>query len=221
MGRKKIYCVFDTETIGVDKKWIYDLGLVIVEKTGKPLFKKEWIIKEIMDIPNIREIAFYGKKMETFYKRKATVPFKQAREEFCQILEDYKVNSITAYNLQFDMAALSDTCQKLEIGKKFLKRKIEYFDLWNASCDSIFQQKKFKEIASKENWLTEKGNIRTSAEIAYRFITRNYQFIESHTALHDAEIEGKILQAVIRQKKKIIRNELVAHPWRKVNKKGS
>lgn len=216
MAKKKVYGVFDTETIGIDNKWIYDLGLVVIEKTGKILYKKRWIIKEVIEIPNIEKIAFYGSKIPLFYKGLPVVPFKQAKEEFNQILEEMEVTTITAYNLQFDMGAIKDTLQFTNTGKKFLKKSYEYFDLWNATCDSIFQQKRFKRVAIEENWLTEKGNIRSSAEIAYMYITGNYQFMEEHTALEDSEIEAEILQKVLKQKKKITRNTIISNPWRKI-----
>jgi DNA polymerase III epsilon subunit-like protein len=215
MAKKNIYCVFDTETIGVDKKWIYDLGMVIIAKTGKPLYEKRWIIKEVMNIPNITEIAFYGDKIKTFYQNMEMVTFAKAREDFRDIMKYFEVNTITAYNLQFDMGAIMQTLEFTEIGEKFLNSPVDYFDLWNASCNSIFQQKQFKSIAQKQEWLTDKGNYRTSAEIAYRFITKNYNFIESHTALEDASIEAKILQEVCRQKKGYQKNQIIHMPWRK------
>lgn len=218
MIKKKVYCVFDTETIGVSKKWVYDLGMVIVEKTGRPLAMWRWRIKEILEIPGIEKIAYYGEKIPAFYSGLPVVTFAQAKKEFNEILEKMEVTTITAYNLQFDMSAIKQTLEQTNSGRNFLEKPYEYFDLWNASCDSLFQQKRFKRIAIEQNWLTEKGNIRTSAEIAYRYITGNYQFMETHTALEDAEIEARILQEVLRQKKRIIRNKLVAHPWRKVNR---
>jgi len=214
--KKNIYCVFDTETIGLDKKWIYDLGLVIIGKTGQPLYRKRWIIREVMNIPNIEEIAYYGRKIRKFYKNAQTVKFAFAREQFRQIMKYFEVNCITAYNLQFDMSALKETIKYTEIGGKFLNYPVDYFDLWNASCNSIFQQRLFKDIAIQENWLTENGNFRTSAEIAYRYITGNYNFIESHTALEDADIEATILQEICRQKKGYQKNQIIHMPWRKV-----
>ena len=218
MAKKKIYCVFDVETIGIDKKWVYDIGMVIITKTGRQLLMQRWRIKEILEIPGIEKIAYYGEKIPTFYSGLPVVTFAQAKKEFNKILEKMEVTTITAYNLQFDISAIKQTLQQTNSGRNFLEKPYEYFDLWNASCDSFFQQKRFKRIAIEQNWLTEKGNIRTGAEIAYRYITGNYQFMEKHTALEDAEIEARILQEVLRQKKKIIRNELVDQPWRKVNR---
>ncbi len=214
--RKNIYCVFDTETIGIDKKWIYDLGMVVIGKTGRPLYEKRWIIDEVINIPNIEEIAFYGEKIRTFYNKEQSVKFAFAREEFRDIMKYFQVNVITAYNLQFDMSAIKQTLEFTEIGKKFLNDTVDYFDLWNASCNSFFQQKQYKEMAKKYGWVSEKGNFGTSAEVAYRFITKNPNFVESHTALEDARIEAIILQEVCRQKKGYQKNQIIHMPWRKV-----
>jgi len=220
MARKNVYCVFDTETIGIDKKWIYDLGLVITHKTGQPLYTKRWIIEEVMNIPNIREIAYYGEKINTFYKNMEPVKFAFAREEFREIMRKFKVNIIVAYNLQFDMSAIKQTLDFTGIGYKFLSDPCEYFDLWNASCNSFFQQKSFKETATKQGWVSKAGNFLTNAEVAYRFITKDYQFKESHTALEDARIETIILQEIARQKKAVQKNQIIYHPWKKVQEKG-
>ena len=213
--RKNIYCVFDTETIGLEKKWIYDLGMVITAKTGRPLYQKRWIIEEVMNIPNIEEIAFYGKKINTFYKGMKRVKFALARDEFRDIMKYFDVNVITAYNLQFDMSAISQTLKFTEIGKKFLDYPVDYFDLWNGSCNSFFKQKRFQQIAKEQGWTTKANNFQTTAEIAYRYITGNYNFIESHTALEDASIEARILQEICRQKKGYQKNQIISHPWRK------
>jgi len=216
MGRKNIYCVFDTETIGITKKWVYDLGAVITNKEGKLLYKKRWIIQEVMNIPNIADIAFYGEKIKTFYPQFTPVKFALAREEFRSMLKHFNVNIITAYNLNFDMHAIKETLEFTEIGNKFLNYPLTFFDLWNASCDTILKQKKFKEIAKKEQWITKSNNLQSSAEIAYKYITKNYNFVESHTALEDAIIEAKILQAVLKQKQRILKNQIIQNPWKKI-----
>ena len=213
---QNIYCVFDTETIGLNEKLIYDLGMVIIAKKGDALYKARWIIDEVFNMPNLSKKAYYGEKINTFYKNATTTPFKQARQEFRQIMEDYKVNTITAYNLQFDMSAIRQSSDFVGLNGKFLHYAVDYFDLWNASCNSFFQQKYFQKLAVEKNWLTNKGNFRTSAEIAYRYITGEHDFIESHTALEDAEIESIILQEICRQKKGYQKNQIIHMPWRKV-----
>ena len=43
----------------------------------------------------------------------------------------------------------------------------------------------------------------TTAEILYRYITKNNQFNEAHTGLEDVLIEVKILEYCVRKKKKM------------------
>ena len=214
--KKNIYCVFDTETIGIDKKWIYDLGCVIMDKKGNIYHAERWIIDEVINLPNIEQMAYYGQKIKTFYKNMKTVPFFEAKQDFNNILINYEVNTICAYNLFFDMSAIRQTLQLTNIKGKFLTKNYNYFDIWNACCDSVFQQKTFRIVAQNEGWVSPAGNYRTNAEVAYRYITGNYNFIESHTALEDSYIEGVILQDILRQKKKIVKNQIIAHPWKKV-----
>ena len=215
MARQNIYCVFDTETLGLQKKWIYDLGMVIIAKKGYSLYEKRWTIDEVMNIPNIAEIAYYGEKVRTFYKNIQPVKFAHAREEFRQIMHYFKVNTIVAYNLQFDMSAIKQTLDFTGIGNKFLNYSVDYFDLWNASCNSFFQHKLYKQIAVQQDWFTKNENFLTNAEVAYRYISGNFNFVESHTALEDARIEAQILQYVCRQKKGYQKNQIIHHPWKK------
>ncbi len=215
--RSNIYGVFDTETIGLKEKFTYDLGLVIIGKRGAPLFKKRWIIAEVMNIPNITKKAFYGEKIATsnIYKYSKSVSFAQARFEFRELLDRFDVNMLTAYNLNFDKGALTDTLEFTGLNGKFLHKAISYFDLWNACCNSFFKQKQYQNMAIEHDWISPAGNFRTNAEVAYRFITKNPSFVEEHTALEDAVIEAEILQEVLRQKKKREINSIIWHPWRK------
>jgi hypothetical protein len=69
-------------------------------------------------------------------------------------------------------------------------------------------------------WITEAGNVRTNAEKVYAYLSGDLDFIESHTALHDAQIETEILQRLLAKKKTIPYNVLDHMPWRKAQKFG-
>lgn len=215
---KNVYCVFDTETLGLTKKWVYDLGVVIMDANYNKLFEKRWSVKEIMEIPDIEKQAFYGNKFPNFYHRLDSTPFAIVREEFVAIFEQFNVTHVVAYNLAFDFRALKDTSELLKTGDFFIGKKFSFIDLWNASCDTIFQQKKFPKIAVENGWVSPAGNYRTTAEVAYRYITKNYKFKEDHTALEDARIEAEILVKILKMRKKIVRDYIIFHPWKKVQR---
>jgi hypothetical protein len=71
-----------------------------------------------------------------------------------------------------------------------------------------------EEKARDYSWVSEANNVRTTAEKAYAFLSGDVNFVESHTALHDAQIETIILKKLLQRKKTIPYNRLVGMPWR-------
>ena len=89
------------------------------------------------------------------------------------------------------------------------------FDIWALACEHIMDSDEYRDFAMDEGWVTDSGKYyKTSAEVAYRFISRNREFEEAHTALDDAEIESEILASIIRKDKKKLKMGIVAFPFR-------
>ena len=89
------------------------------------------------------------------------------------------------------------------------------FDIWALACEHIMDSAEYRDFALDEGLLTDSGKYyKTSAEVAYRFISRNRDFEEAHTALDDAEIESEILASIIREDKKKLKMGIVAFPFR-------
>ena len=89
------------------------------------------------------------------------------------------------------------------------------FDIWALACEYIMDSDEYRDYAMDEGWVTDSGKYyKTSAEVAYRFISRNRDFEEAHTALDDAEIESEILASIIRKDKKKLKMGIVAFPFR-------
>lgn len=85
--------------------------------------------------------------------------------------------------------------------EKFLKstfelRNREYplVDLWGLACERLINTKSYKKFCFEHKLFTNSGTyFKTSAETVFRYITKNADFVEEHTALADAEIESEIL----------------------------
>ena len=89
------------------------------------------------------------------------------------------------------------------------------FDIWALACEYIMDSDEYRDFAWDEGWVTDSGKYyKTSAEVAYRFLSRNREFVEAHTALDDAEIESEILASIIRKDKKKLKMGIVAFPFR-------
>jgi len=218
--RKNIYAVIDTETVGIKKKLVYDLGMVITDKTGDIKLAKRWLVKEVMDIPLMEELPFYNKKIEKNAEGIIPTALVDIETEINEIFAQFDVNVVVAYNLPFDFQAVKDTMSMFKIESKLFDN-LEYFDLWNASCNSFLNQKNYKAVAREQGWFTKTGLISSNAENAYRYITGDYQFVEEHTALEDCIIETRILQEICRQKKAKQKNTMIYMPWKKIQEKRS
>lgn len=81
-------------------------------------------------------------------------------------------------------------------------KKYSLFDIWGLACEHILNCDSYREMASANNWISQSGKYySTTAENCYRFLTENFDFDESHTAIEDCEIEGEILARVFEKVK--------------------
>ena len=83
------------------------------------------------------------------------------------------------------------------------------------ACSSILSTPAFIKFAERNGFISDFGNVQTSAEIAYKFITNNVDFIEEHTGLEDVDIERQIFLKVINSGLKYD-DSISFNCWRKV-----
>ena len=208
MLKRKHFAVFDTETIGINQKFIYDFGCVICDKT-KVLHRYNSLVAEVYNDDALMSTAYYSDRKETVYRAKllngeiGIRPFSEVKRDFNDLLKHYNVETIAAYNIAFDIKAIKETLQYVNIPGTFLEQHVEVVDLYTTMCNSVLNYRSYATEALERGWVSEAGNLRTNAEVAYRFITGNTSFKESHTALEDSDIETLILQHVIKMKKKL------------------
>ena len=75
--------------------------------------------------------------------------------------------------------------------------------IWCLACEVLYTQKTFGRVATRNGWVSEVGNLRTTAEVGHRYITGNVDFEEEHTGLEDVLIEIGIMAYAFRQNKKL------------------
>lgn len=84
----------------------------------------------------------------------------------------------------------------------FRNKKYPLFDIWGLSCEHIINNDEYKQACIDNGWTTaSKKYFKTSAEMVYRFFKNQDDFIESHTALDDAEIESELFAEILKRTK--------------------
>lgn len=75
-------------------------------------------------------------------------------------------------------------------------------DIWALACDRLLNTNKYRKYCCDNNFFTDsKKFFKTSAEVSYRYLIKDDEFVESHTALSDAEIETFILAKALKRGK--------------------
>lgn len=219
-AKTKYYLVVDTETYGDIKYPIaYEVGGVVCDRNGNIYYKFHYAIRETFADLRRMCTAYYSWKfpgyVDRLYEREMEpVPFAEICARIDAIIEHYNIHTLCAYNLAFDLRAMRNTAREVLHTDVWCDRELENLCIMCAACDILYGPKYCK-VARENGWVTEKGNIKTSAESGYRYISGNYSFEEEHRGLDDCIIEAKILAAVFRKHKKFD-GSITGFPMRKV-----
>lgn len=215
MARKKeMYLVIDTETCNtLEQPLVYDIGYAIADRNGNVVLERSFLVAEIfLDKKDVMSSAYYAEKIPMYWEdvKKGTRVIKSLfniRKQLFADMKEYNVKKVGAYNMGFDKRALNTTiryCSKSLI-RWFFPFGVEYFCIWNMACQVIMDTRKYVNFAIQNGLVSEKGNIQTSAESCFKFLTDDVNFIESHTGLEDVKIEVQIMAKCLKTHKRLDR----------------
>ena len=216
--RRKYLIVGDTETCNTrmenDKLdmrdvLVYDFGFVVCDKQGRVYEEYSFIIKEIFfGMKDLMKSAYYTDKLPQYYEeirngKRKVVSLYEARKTLADVMKKYNTNIFVAHNARFDDNALKVTERYTTKSKYryFLPFGTEVWDTMKMANDTICKQKTYRKFCEENGYLTKNGQVRKTAEILYRYITQNHDFVECHTGLEDVMIEKEILAHCFRQHK--------------------
>lgn len=201
MLNKKILLV-DVETANsLDDPLVYDLGLLVLDERLETVESYSLVISDIFDNSVLMDSAYYAEKIPLYHadlkaKTSTKVNFYTARQLVLRLMHEYQITEVYAYNCNFDRNALTKTYRYLTKSKFrwFFPYGTEFKCIWHIACQTIGKSMEYYNYCIENNFFSDAGNIRTSAEIIYSFTIQNPSFEERHTGLADCEIEKEILR---------------------------
>ena len=207
--RKNYILVFYTETANSSSteglcpsnSMVYDLGWLVTDTKGNVYETASFVNADIYcDYEEMMNSAYYSSKLPQYEEDiknglRTLATFATIRKAFWETCKKYKVTAISAHNARFDYSALNGTQRYLTKSKYryFFPYGIEIWDTLKMARDVICTMPSYEKYCWDFNYLTKNGKPRATAEILYRFLSGNENFIESHTGLKDCEIEKEIL----------------------------
>lgn len=226
--RKHYIIVLDTETCPLDKDFngvtpynmfVYDIGWAVVDKKGNVYETKSYINRDIFfDEKELMDSAYYSNKLPQYYEdikngTRKVATWYNIRKDLADTMARYNTKTVCAHNARFDDGATKNTQRWLTKSKfrYFFPKKTEIWDTMKMAQDVVAKTPTYKEFCEENGYMTKHKTPRpqVKAEVLYKYITGDNDFIESHTALEDVLIEKEILAYCFNKHKKM-RKELYA-----------
>lgn len=212
--------VLDTETCPVDKTieevlpsnmWTYDIGWAIVDKRGKVYRTRSYLVAEIfLDEKELMKSAYYANKIPQYWEdikngKRELKTWYNIKKTLLEDIAEYGVTEVFAHNMRFDYGTTNATQRWVTKSKYryFFPKEIEICDTLKMARDVIVPMPSYKKFCEMHNLYTKNGRLSASAEILYKFIINDPDYIEEHTALEDVLIEKEILAYCYKQHKKM------------------
>ena len=212
--------VMDTETcntLDIDGKldmsnvFVYDIGWQVTDKRGRVYDEKSYLAREIFEWEqDLMKSAYYADKIPQYLKevaegKRVIESFYNIRKDFLDTMERYNTKTVAAHNMRFDNKATANTQRWLTKSKYrfFFPYGTELWDTMKMANDVIATTPSYKNFCLENGFVTKhkKPRPRVTAEILYRYITKDLDFVESHTGLEDVNIERQIMAYCFAKKK--------------------
>lgn len=217
--RKSYFITFDTETANsLECPLMYDLGFAVHDKQGNIYETFSLVIADVYcNEKEIMQSAYYSRKLPQYEKdlktgKRKLVSVETAKRILSETAKKYNIKAVIAHNARFDYRSTANTIRYITKSKNrdFLPYEVPLWDTLEMAKSVIKDKPTYKDFCEKNGYLTKNGQVRLTAEILYRFISKDENFIEKHQGLEDVLIEKEIFQYCMRQHKSMRRS-----PWRK------
>ena len=212
--------VIDTETCPIDKDltdvlptnmWVYDCGWAVVDKRGNVYRTRSFINADIfLEEKDLMKSAYYAEKIPRYWEdikagRRTLTSFCNIRKTLMEDIAEFNVTEIFAHNMRFDYGTLNTTQRWLTKSKYryFFSKDLVICDTLKMARDVIAKMPTYRRFCEENGYMTKNHQVKLTAEVIFRFITKNNDFVENHTGLEDVLIEKEILAYCYKQHKKM------------------
>lgn len=200
MNKNDRFIVIDTETTNsIDDPLCYDIGFAVVDMFGKVYENYSFVVADIFLDKELMSYAYFADKIPQYWKdikngTRELKTFFNIKKVFTDCIKRNNVKIILAHNARFDYRSLNLTQRFLTSSKYrfFFPFGVEIWDTLKMSREVLNNLDEYTDFCYSNDYLTKRLCKRFTAEIIYRFITKDNSFEESHTGLEDVLIEKEI-----------------------------
>ena len=199
------YLMLDTETTNdIDCPLCYDVGFSVINDEGKTLEKHSYVVADIFLDKDLMSVAYFKDKIPTYWEdikagKRMLRRFATVRAIVRDVMAQYDINTVIAHNMRFDYCSTNTTQRYLTCSKwrYFFPYGTKFVRTLKMARATFNKDEKYIAFCEENNFVTKHGKPQLTAEVIYRYLANNVEFVESHTGLEDVEIETEIFFACI------------------------
>ena len=203
--------MIDTETTNdIDDPIVYDVGYEVFDLNGNVYESGSLVNKDIFLDKDLMSIAYYADKIPLYWKQiwakeREVMTWAKIKNRIFEVCKRNNCKIISAHNARFDNRSLNLTQRYITTSRwrYFLPYGTEWWCTLKMCREVFANDKHYKEWCFNNDFITANNQPQMTAEVVYRYLTNNPQFIESHTALEDVAIEKDIFIYCLRQNPEI------------------
>lgn len=199
---EKYVVVLDTETTNsIDDPLCYDIGYAVVEPIeNKVILQRSFVVADIFLDKDLMSFAYFIDKVPMYWEeikngkrelKKLSTIHKIMREDF----RTFGIKEVFAHNARFDYRSTNLTQRFITCSKYrfFFPYGTKICDTLKMSRELLSDDVNYNDYCRKHGFVTKNNKPQFTAEVLYRYIHKDENFTESHTALEDVLIEKDIL----------------------------
>lgn len=197
--------MIDTETTNdIDYPFVYDLGYQIFTLADGVLCEKSFVNADIFLDDELMASAFFADKIPSYWDeiksgKRILRRWYNIKRELREDCTKYGVTIACAHNAAFDNRAMNTTQRFITTSKNryFLPFGIVWYDTLKMARQVLKDNENYSTFCWENEYLTKNMRLRYTAEIIYKWLSKNADFSESHTGLEDVKIEREIFEYLV------------------------
>ena len=220
--RRKYFLMLDTETAntfnnenGLDRSsaLVYDFGFAVIDMHGNIYEEFSFVTDEVFNgMSEVMQTAYYANKIPQYTAgiangSRIVANLYTIRKTMCDLIAEYDISAIVAHNASFDYGVCNSTQRYITKSKYryFFPKGVEIWDTLKGARKVFGKDKDYVAFCAENGYMTKHTipQPRFTAEIIYRYLTNDLDFIEAHTGLEDVKIEAMIFAECMKHRRSI------------------
>jgi DNA polymerase III epsilon subunit-like protein len=201
------YLVFDTETTNsIDDPIVYDIGFAVIDDMGKIYESHSYVVADVFLDEELMASAYFADKIPQYWKdiqegKRHLRRLKTIKFILKDVCRQHNITKIIAHNAAFDYKSCNFSQRYLTSSKYrwFFPYGVEIWDSLKMAREIFGKDKEYQKFCADNNYLTTYKKPKFTAEVLYKYLSGDNNFIESHTGLEDVMIEKEIFVECLRR----------------------